>query len=121
MTAIVTRTMVAPTIRAAISLFIFALMRRPSSSDAAATDNLGFPAPQYELVHTDVGLSKKQQLTGLFCDRDARKRRPSRLVATAEENRGRVDGQKRHRLGDVRSRIYDLVFWLHEHRPRLSI
>jgi hypothetical protein len=29
-------------------------------------------------------LSKKQQLTGLFFDRDARKRRPFRLVATAD-------------------------------------
>jgi hypothetical protein len=27
-------------------------------------------------------------------------------AATAAENRGRVDGQKRHRLGDLRSRIY---------------
>src|SRR5262245_10694452 len=32
-------------------------------------------------------LSKKQQLTGLFCDRAARKQRPSRLVATAAEDR----------------------------------
>jgi hypothetical protein len=45
----------------------------------------------------------------------------SGLVAAAAENRGGLDGQKRHRLGDLRGRICDLAFWLLERRPRLSI
>src|SRR5262249_25857181 len=93
------------------------------------------------------GLSKNQRLTELCCKTDARcscganrgeynhanrngawplaRNQIScalRLVATAAEGRGRVDGKsEKYRLGYLRSRVCDLAFWLFEHRPRRSI
>jgi putative transposase len=71
LTAHATRTMLAQTISApAISFFI-----SPHPADLcgiAAAPIAEDQARKCELVHTSVCLSKKQRLTGLFCERDAR-------------------------------------------------